>query len=223
MIEAEDSRIQEAFAPRRRRLAPFIVPTLGLALVAIFFWGLQNSTDDLPSTRIGKPVPEFDLEPVLGREIGLSSDDLIGEVSLVNFFASWCVSCKLEHPVFLELSARNVVPLYGIDYKDQPEDAEEWLEEVGDPYTLTGADIDGRVGIEWGVYGLPETFIVDRESRIVYRHVGAISAADLEECLLPIVERLRASEFALSTINLPSACQRTSRQIDLKSNLQTKS
>lgn len=196
MIEAEDSRIQEAFAPRRRRLAPFIVPTLGLALVAIFFWGLQNSTDDLPSTRIGKPAPEFDLEPVLGREIGLSSEDLIGEVSLVNFFASWCVSCKLEHPVFMELSARNVVPLYGIDYRDQPEDAEEWLEEVGDPYTLTGADIDGRVGIEWGVYGVPETFVVGADGVIAHRHIGPILPAVMENMILPLVEKLQAEAVA---------------------------
>ncbi len=204
MIGAEDNRIQEAVAPRRWRLAPFIVPAVGLALVAIFSWGLQNSTDDLPSTRIGKLAPEFDLEPVLGRELGLSSEDLIGEVSLVNFFASWCVSCKLEHPVFMELSARNVVPLHGIDYKDRPEDVVEWLDELGDPYTRTGADIDGRVGIEWGVYGIPETFVVGADGRIAHRHIGPVMPEVLENTILPLVDKLQAEAAARAAAGAPA-------------------
>ena len=202
----------------------FILPVALFAGVATALGvGLTLRPGDLPSMMINKPVPEFDLPPLLERERGLASSDLVGEVRLVNFFASWCIACRAEHPLLNRINKQGIVPVYGINYKDEPEDAKAWLDRLGDPYARAGEDFPGRVGIEWGVYGLPETFIVDRESRIVYRHVGAISAADLEECLLPIVERLRASEFALSTINLPSACQRTSRQIDLKSNLQTKS
>ena len=202
----------------------FILPVALFAAVAtVLGVGLTLRPGDLPSMMINKLVPEFDLPPLLERERGLASTDLVGEVRLVNFFASWCIACRAEHPLLNRINKQGIVPVYGINYKDKPEDAKAWLDRLGDPYARAGEDYPGRVGIEWGVYGLPETFIVDRESRIVYRHIGAISAADLEECLLPIVEKLRASEVALSTINLPSACQRTSRRIDLKSNLQTKS
>lgn len=196
MTETEDNGIQEADAPRRWRFAPFIVPAIGLALVAIFFWGLQNSTDDLPSTRIGKLAPEFDLEPVQGRELGLSNEDLIGEVSLVNFAASWCVSCKLEHPVLMDLSARDIVPIYGINYKDQPDDAADWLDRTGDPYARTGADINGRVGIEWGVYGVPETFVIGADGRIAHKHIGPIMPWILEDTILPLVAKLQAEAAA---------------------------
>ena len=192
MIEAEDSRIQEAFAPRRRRLAPFIVPTLGLALVAIFFWGLQNSTDDLPSTRIGKPVPEFDLAPIEGMEgLGLKTADLTGgQVTLVNFFASWCVPCRIEHAFLIELVERDDVRLVGVNYKNEPEEARAWLAELGNPYARIGADTSGRAGIEWGVYGLPETFMIDKKGRIRYRHVGPISARVLEREIRPLLREL---------------------------------
>src|SRR3546814_7236428 len=109
---------------------------------------------------IGKPVPEFALPPVQGRTLGLSSDDLQGEVSLINVFASWCTACREEHPLFMRLRASGVVPIHGLNYRDRPEDAAGWLDELGDPYTRTGADRNGRVGIDWGVYGVPETFVV---------------------------------------------------------------
>ena len=201
----------------------YIIPLVVFAgVAATLAVGLTLKPGDLPSMMINKQVPEFDLPPLLGRQRGLATADLAGEVRLVNFFASWCLACRIEHPILNRVNAEGIVPVYGINYKDQPEDAKAWLDRLGDPYSRSGADVPGRVGIEWGVYGLPETFIVDRESRIVYRHIGAISAADFEDCILPIVERLRASEIAVTTIRLPSACQRTTQQIDLKSDLQTK-
>ncbi len=201
----------------------FLAPVLLFAGVATALGvGLTIKPGDLPSVMINKQVPEFDLPPLLGRQRGLASSDLTGEVRLVNFFASWCLACRIEHPLLNRINSDGIVPVYGINYKDKPEDAKAWLDRLGDPYRRAGEDFPGRVGIEWGVYGLPETFIVDRQSRIVYRHIGAISWADLEDCILPVVERLRASEPAATSIRLPSACQRTNQQTDLKSNLQTK-
>lgn len=201
----------------------FIIPVaLFAGIAAALAVGLTLKPGDLPSMMINQPVPEFDLPPLLDRERGLATADLVGEVRLVNFFASWCLACRIEHPLLNRINEEGIVPVYGINYKDKPEDAKAWLDRLGDPYARAGADVPGRAGIEWGVYGLPETFIVDRQSRIVYRHVGAISAADLEDCILPVVDRLRASELAMTSIKLPSACQRTTQQIELKSNLQTK-
>ena len=177
---------------RRPRLV-FALPVLvALFLGGLFYWGLSNNTDDLPSTLIGKQVPDFDLPPVQGRMLGLSDEDLRGEVSLVNVFASWCVSCKYEHPVFMALEASGAVPIHGINYKDQPDDASEWLEEMGDPYTRTGADLDGRVGIDWGVYGVPETFVVGADGTIAYKHIGPVTQDVLNETIMPLVRKLQA-------------------------------
>lgn len=181
--------------PRRRNLGFVLVPVVALALMVLFGWGLFSEGDDLPSALIDKPVPEFALAPVLGREEGLSTQDLIGHVSLVNVFASWCVPCRAEHPLFMELSATGEVPLYGINYKDPPEQARAWLDELGDPYTRIGADINGRAGIEWGVYGVPETYVITSDGAIAYRHVGPITRAILEETLLPIVRDLKNQSF----------------------------
>src|SRR3972149_1407733 len=113
--------------------------------------------------------------------LAVSSADLNGEVSLVNVFASWCVACRAEHPLFMELKAKGIVPIHGLNYKDRPADAEQWLNELGDPYTRTGADINGRVGIDWGVYGGPETFLIDRPGRIAYKQIGPLNPQGLEK------------------------------------------
>ncbi len=172
----------------------YFLPILLFGVVAGYFlWGLDPERDpsEVPSALIDKPVPEFSLAPVQGRALSLSSGDLKGEVSLVNVFASWCVACRYEHPVFMQLKAEDVVPVHGINYKDKPDDAAEWLDTLGDPYTRTGADLNGRVSIEWGVYGVPETFVINREGRIAYKHIGAVTPQVLEETLLPLIERLR--------------------------------
>jgi cytochrome c biogenesis protein CcmG/thiol:disulfide interchange protein DsbE len=147
--------------------------------------------NEIPSALIGKPVPQFDLPPVKGRTLGLSSQDLKGKVSLVNVWASWCIECRKEHPLLMGLAERNVVPVHGLNYKDKPEDASQWLDTLGDPYTRTGADLNGRVAIDWGVYGVPETFVVDRDGRIAYKKIGAISIETLEKEILPLVRKLR--------------------------------
>ena len=170
----------------------FILPVaLFAGVAAALAVGLTLKPGQIPSVMIDKPVPEFDLPAVMGRPRGLASAELKGEVRLVNFFASWCVACRAEHPLLNRLTRDGVVPVYGVNYKDKPEDARAWLDRLGDPYVRSGADIPGRVGIDWGVYGLPETFIVDRDGRIVYKHIGASNAETLEDIILPIVEKLR--------------------------------
>jgi len=186
--------VAEAAEPSRRGLGRyiFIVPVAVFAAMAVAFAvGLMLDPTKIPSVLIGKPVPEFRLPPVQGRTPGLSSDDLKGEVSLVNVFASWCAECRVEHPLLMRLAAEGTVPINGLNYKDKPDDAANWLNTLGDPYVRTGADRDGRVAIEWGVYGVPETFVVDRNGTIVYKHIGALSAKTLKETILPLVEDLR--------------------------------
>jgi cytochrome c biogenesis protein CcmG/thiol:disulfide interchange protein DsbE len=170
----------------------FAVPMLVFAGLAIAFgWSLTREPGKVPSPLIGKLVPEFSLPPVKGRTLGLSSANLKGEVSLVNFFASWCAPCRAEHPLFVQLNAYGVVPIHGINYKDQPDHAARWLNTLGDPYTRTGADLDGRVGIEWGVYGLPETFVISKDGRIAHKHIAPLTPKSLEEDILPLIRRLQ--------------------------------
>ena len=170
----------------------FMLPVMLFAgIAAALAVGLTLKPGELPSALLDKPVPAFDLPAVRGRQRGLASGELTGEVRLVNFFASWCLACRVEHPLLNRLTEEGIVAVYGINYKDDPADARAWLDKLGDPYVRAGADVPGRVGIDWGVYGLPETFVVDGQGRIVYKHVGAITARDLEATILPIVESLR--------------------------------
>jgi len=169
-----------------------LVPLAVFLVVGVFLAvGLTLNPREIPSPLIGKAVPEFSLPPVQGRTLGLSSADLNGEVSLVNVFASWCVACRAEHPLFMELKAKDIVPIHGLNYKDRPADAEQWLNELGDPYTRTGADINGRVAIDWGVYGVPETFLIDRQGRIAYKQIGPLNPEVLEKTILPLIRKLR--------------------------------
>ena len=184
---------QGSAAPGSRRGALLPIAVF-LALVVLLAIGLTLNPREVPSPLIGKAVPTFDLPPVKGRTLGLSSADLgRGEVSLVNVFASWCVACREEHPVLMDLKARGLVPIHGLNYKDQPDDAARWLAEWGDPYSRTGADVDGRVGIDWGVYGVPETFVIGPDGRIAYKHIGPITPQFVNAELMPMIERLRAS------------------------------
>ena len=169
-----------------------LVPLAVFLVVGVFLAvGLTLNPREIPSPLIGKPVPEFSLPPVQGRALGLSSADLKGEVSLVNVFASWCVECRVEHPFLMELSRSGIVPVHGLNYKDKPDDAANWLDSLGDPYTRTGADLKGRVSIDWGVYGVPETFVVDRDGRIRLKHVGALNWRLFDEKIRPLLDRLR--------------------------------
>jgi len=179
--------------PRRpgSRLAGFVPLAVFLVVGVFLAVGLTLNPREIPSPLIGKPVPEFSLPPVQGRTLGLSSADLKGEVSLVNVFASWCVACRAEHPLLMELRDKGVVAVHGLNYKDRPADAEKWLNELGDPYTRTGADINGRVAIDWGVYGVPETFLIDRQGRIAYKQIGPLNPEVLEKTILPLIRKLR--------------------------------
>lgn len=179
-----------------RPVAGWLFAMVPLAIVALlgaaFCWGLWNKNDRLPSTLIGHLVPEFALPPIEGRDNGLSTEDLRGEVSIVNVWASWCVPCRVEMPLLVELAGTGTVPIHGINYKDAPAAALGFLAELGDPYTRIGADRQGRVSIDWGVYGLPETFVVDAQGRIAYKHVGPFDRRSLEADILPVVRRLQA-------------------------------
>jgi cytochrome c biogenesis protein CcmG/thiol:disulfide interchange protein DsbE len=165
-------------------------------LAAAFFWGLFNKADDLPSALVGRQAPEFALPPIEGMAEGFSNADQHGKVSIVNVWASWCVPCRVEMPLLAELAKTGAVPVYGINYKDAPEAALTFLGELGNPYTRIGADRNGRVAIDWGVYGLPETFVIDAEGRIAHKHVGPFDRRALEEEILPVVRRLHAEAGA---------------------------
>ena len=188
----EDIIAGAARAPGNRLRLTGYIPLIVFLVMAVFFAiGLTMNPRDIPSPLIGKPVPEFSLPPVKGRTLGLSSAELRGQVSLVNVFASWCVACREEHPVLMRLSESGIVPIHGLNYKDKPDDAQAWLNQLGDPYTRTGADISGRVGIDWGVYGVPETFVIDRDGIIVQKHIGPITPEALRDTIMPIITKLQ--------------------------------
>ncbi|WP_404384364.1 DsbE family thiol:disulfide interchange protein [Caenispirillum salinarum] len=179
-------------APGGRRRWLFIAPAAVFGLLAVVFAvGLTLDPSKLPSALIGDAVPSFDLPAIPGRPPGLSSDDLTGEVSIVNVFASWCTACKQEHPYWMQLKASGIVPLHGLNYKDESQDALDWLNSLGDPYDRVGADRDGRVAIDFGVYGVPETFIIGADGRVAYKHVGPIDPRALDEVILPLVRKLQ--------------------------------
>lgn len=173
---------------RMTKLVPLAV---FIALAALLGWGLTRDARKIPSVLIGKSVPEFALPAVQGRSLGLSSDDLQGDVSLVNVFASWCVACRAEHPLLMRLARAGRVPIHGLNYKDEPDNAARWLDRLGDPYTRTGADLDGRVAIDWGVYGVPETFVISKDGRIAYKHIGPITERDMAQKIEPLIRELQ--------------------------------
>ena len=190
--------------PSGSRSFVFLLPLLVFAGLAVAMaWGLTRNPDNLPSALIGSPVPEFSLPPVKGRTLGLSSADLRGHVSLVNVFASWCVPCRSEHPILMRLSGQGVVPIYGINYKDRPNDAAGWLNALGDPYDRTGADLDGRASIDWGVYGIPETFIIDSDGTIAYKHVGPFTQAMMDKTIIPLILKLQSRTAPAAPDDLP--------------------
>ena len=179
-----------------RRLIFLLPVAVFLALAAVIADFMLSGRDPrlLPSTLIDKPAPQFSLPAIEGftkQAPGLSTKDLAGKVTVINFFASWCVPCRVEHPVLMRIAAQNLVPLYGVNYKNKTKDATDWLEELGNPYERIGQDITGRAGIEWGVYGLPETYIIDKEGRIRYRHVGPLFPEVFKETIMPLIEKLR--------------------------------
>lgn len=177
-----------------------LVPVVTFAVLAVVFgvylWQVGPGGKDIskiPSAMIDKPAPQFDLPPIAGLPASLNipgfrTDDLKGKVSLVNVWASWCPPCRIEHPVLMTLAQQGVT-IYGINYKDKPEDAARFLRELGNPFKQIGADTTGRAAIDWGVYGYPETFVVDASGRIRYRHVGQIYPQQLDSLILPLLRQ----------------------------------
>ncbi|MFZ4653166.1 MAG: DsbE family thiol:disulfide interchange protein [Methylococcaceae bacterium] len=170
----------------------FLIP-LGVFLVMVIFLAIGLSLDprNLPSPLIGKPTPTFQLPKVEEPSQALTPESFRGRVILLNVWASWCVSCRQEHPVLLELAQRQEVPIFGLNYKDQLTAARDWLSKFGNPYEASGFDQDGRVGIDLGVYGVPETFVIDKKGLIRMKHTGPVTPQALEKDILPLVERLK--------------------------------
>ena len=177
------------------RRALFLLPVLLFAALAVYFaLALRPGRDPqaLPSALIDRPAPAFDLA-ALGGGPALARAALDGQVVVVNFFASWCVPCRVEQPLLMRLAEQEHVALYGIAYKDKPADAAAFLTQLGDPYRRVGLDREGRTGIDFGVYGVPETYVIDKAGRIRYRHVGPLTAEVVDRQLLPLVKRLGRS------------------------------
>lgn len=169
----------------------FILPLVVFLVLAGFLYvGLGLDPHEVPSPLIDKPAPAFNLPQLHDNAKNFSPEEMKGKVWLLNVWSSWCVSCKEEHPLLLSLSQQNVVPIYGLDYKDKKEDAEMWLNQAGNPYTLNVMDRDGRVGINYGVYGVPETYVIDKQGIIRYKQIGPVTNESLNEKILPMVAEL---------------------------------
>ncbi|MBY8976522.1 DsbE family thiol:disulfide interchange protein [Rhodobacteraceae bacterium NNCM2] len=163
---------------------------LALVVLGFFYVGLQREdARNLPSTLIDRPAPDFALDPLYPGKPGLGTADLKQPgAKLVNIWASWCGPCRVEHPM-LEALADEGITIHGINYKDDPANAKQFLTELGDPYQLIGADQSGRAGIEWGVYGVPETFVIDGAGNVIYKHIGPIQPGDVESKIRPALEK----------------------------------
>jgi cytochrome c biogenesis protein CcmG, thiol:disulfide interchange protein DsbE len=166
---------------------------LGILVVLVaFLWvGLSRDPREVPSPLIGKPAPAFRLAKLHTPSETLQTADLKGTVWLLNVWASWCVSCRAEHPLLVQLAQANIVPVYGLDYKDEPEAGRNWLARLGNPYTASIVDHDGRVGIDYGVYGVPETFVIDKAGIVRYKQIGPLTSEALQSKILPLVRELQ--------------------------------
>ncbi|MBI3529301.1 MAG: DsbE family thiol:disulfide interchange protein [Betaproteobacteria bacterium] len=166
---------------------------LGIFLVLAVFLALGLSLDprEVPSPLIDKAAPAFRLPQLQDPGKTLGTEDLKGRVWILNVWASWCVACLEEHPILVDFSKQNVLPIYGLNYKDKREDALKWLDKHGNPYMLSIEDSDGRVGIDYGVYGVPETYVIDRNGIIRYKRIGPVTVRILQEKILPLVRQLQ--------------------------------
>jgi cytochrome c biogenesis protein CcmG/thiol:disulfide interchange protein DsbE len=169
----------------------YLVPLVGvLILIPFLMLGLGSDPSVLPSQYIGKPAPEFSLPTLQDPTKTFSTADLKGQVSLVNIWATWCGGCRTEHGFLMELARSNTIPIYAIDWRDNREEALQWLEQLGNPYVASGFDEDGRVGIDWGAYGAPETFLISAEGKVVYRFTGPLNRASWDQEFVPRIAEL---------------------------------
>jgi len=193
--------------PRRMRLVVLLPLLLFAGLAALFYFRLLGPTDHsiLPSVLIGHPAPPTSLPPVAGLlradgqpVPGLTTADLVGQVTVLNVWASWCIPCRDEAPVLMKLAEDKRIRLVGMNYKDSPENARRFLGRFGNPYAASGADLNGRAGIEWGVYGVPENFIIGRDGKISYKLVGPLSDGNLAGVFMPEIEKALAAKTTAS-------------------------
>jgi cytochrome c biogenesis protein CcmG/thiol:disulfide interchange protein DsbE len=173
----------------------FLIPLIVFLLLSVFLAiGLTRDPHEVPSPLVGKPAPVFTLSRLDDPQRQFGSEQLKGEVSLLNVWASWCTACRQEHEVLLALAGRGSVPLYGLNYKDERDAGLGWLQRFGNPYRISVSDPDGKVGMNWGVYGVPETFVIDKRGVIRYKQIGPVTEDVLEGVLLPLIRRLQAEE-----------------------------
>ncbi|MGR9087664.1 MAG: DsbE family thiol:disulfide interchange protein [Gammaproteobacteria bacterium] len=171
----------------------YIIPFVLFIVLAVFLAaGLKLKPSEIPSPFIGKPAPAFAAPKLEAPEHQLTPAELKGKVWLFNVWASWCVSCRAEHPVLNRLAGQRAVMIVGLNYKDDPNDAKNWLAKLGNPYTVSIMDRDGRIGIDWGVYGVPETFVIDKKGVIRHKFTGPVTNEDVQQILLPMVVQLQS-------------------------------
>jgi len=169
----------------------YLIPlAIFLVLVVFLAIGLGRDPHEVPSPLINKAAPTFRLPQLKEPTKTFSAEDMRGKVWVLNVWASWCIACRDEHPLLLEYAKSGVVPIYGLNYKDKREDALGWLDELGDPYVLSAADLDGRVGIDYGVYGAPETYVIDQGGTIRMKHIGPVTEDVWSQQVLPLVQEL---------------------------------
>lgn len=172
--------------------ARYLIPFGLFAAIALFLGiGLTLDADEVPSPLIGKPMPAFELATVNGTGDTVAPKDFEGQVWLLNVWATWCAACRQEHPVLMRAARGDGLTIVGLDYKDERDAAIRWLERRGDPYAVSAYDPEGRVGLDLGVYGVPETYVIDAEGVIRYKHIGPVSTEVLETEILPLVRELR--------------------------------
>jgi cytochrome c biogenesis protein CcmG, thiol:disulfide interchange protein DsbE len=172
----------------------YLIPlAVFIAMLGFLGVGLKLDPHEVPSPLIDKPAPAFRLQTLESPSRLLSSEEMRGQVWLLNVWASWCSGCREEHPVLVEFAKSRAVPIYGLDYKDQPDDARRLLDSMGNPYVTSVSDLDGRTGIEFGVYGVPETFVIDKTGIIRYKQIGPITPKVLHDTILPLVKKLNAA------------------------------
>ena len=173
-----------------KRAVLFIPLILFIVLGALLYKGLFLNPQELPSALIGKPFPEFNLEDLHQPDLTLSKQDIVGKVSIVNVWATWCPSCRYEHPYLMELAASQQVPVIGLNYKDERDAAQKWLKDLGNPYSTTIYDVEGTLGLDLGVYGAPETFIIDQQGIVRMRYAGIFDRKVWTTKFLPVIQSL---------------------------------
>lgn len=171
----------------------YLLPLILFIIMAIFLAiGLNLNPGEIPSPLLDKPMPVFSAPKLQAPSEKLANTDLKGQVWLFNVWASWCVSCREEHPVLNELAQQKAVTIVGLNYKDDPAAAKNWLDTLGNPYNVSIMDQDGRIGIDWGVYGVPETFLIDKKGLVRYKHTGPVTVDDVQRIFLPLIAQLEA-------------------------------